>query len=65
MAKSEQINVYVAPELRARIKDEAGKSKIPSESLMVAILAEEALDARSNKASKGKSLGLTDPTHSA
>lgn len=54
MAKSEQINVYVAPELRVRVLAQAAKSKIPSESLMMAILAEEALDSRDDKDRKSK-----------
>lgn len=52
MPRSEQINVYVAADLRERIKAEAARSNIPSESLMVAILAKEALDARNVKARK-------------
>lgn len=45
MAKATQINVYADPELAERIKAEA-KADMRSESMMMAMLAKEALDAR-------------------
>lgn len=49
MAKSEQVNVYLAPEVVQQVKQEAEKSSIPSVSLMMAILTKEALEARKRR----------------
>ena len=45
MAKSEQVNVYMRPDLRERVKRAAKEAHIPAESLMISILVENALDA--------------------